>query len=220
MGFIALASVITTSATIVIYGQAIWDPVKLAGTLSGPFVLLGLIVISIDTISCNIAANLVCSAYDFSSLAPSRISYRTGGLISAAIGMVMMPWKLLETTGGFIFVWLTGYGALLGPIAGILIADYWIVRRCVIEVDALYREDGAYRYRAGWNPAALIAFAAGVLPNLPGFVATAFPKIGGGVGGFWMGLYAYAWFVGLGLALGVYSLLMRAGRSRPVLATA
>ncbi|MDO6416406.1 NCS1 family nucleobase:cation symporter-1 [Sphingomonas sp. BIUV-7] len=209
MGLIALASVITTSATVVIYGQAIWDPVKLAGTLSGPFVLLGLIVISIDTISCNIAANLVCSAYDFSSLAPSRISYRTGALISSVTGILMMPWKLLATTGGFIFVWLTGYGALLGPIAGILIADYWIVRRGVIEVDALYREDGAYRYRGGWNPAALIAFALGVAPNLPGFVATAFPSVAGGIGGFWTGLYAYAWFVGLGVALLSYALMMR-----------
>lgn len=208
MGLIALASVITTSATVVIYGQAIWDPVKLAGTLSGPFVLLGLIVISVDTISCNIAANLVCSAYDFSSLAPSHISYRTGGLISALIGVLMMPWKLLATAGGFIFVWLTGYGALLGPIAGILIADYWIVRRGVIAVDALYREDGAYLYRGGWNPAALIAFAAGVLPNLPGFLATAIPSLAGSFAPFWTGLYAYAWFVGLFAAMIVYVALM------------
>jgi NCS1 family nucleobase:cation symporter-1 len=212
MGLIALASVITTSATVVIYGHAIWDPVKLAGTLSGPFVLLGLIVISIDTVSCNIAANLVCSAYDFSSLAPSRISYRTGGLISALIGLLMMPWKLMETTGGFIFVWLTGYGALLGPIAGILIADYWIVRKRVIDVDALYREDGTYRFRGGWNPVALVAFAAGVLPNLPGFLATAIPSLGGIVGGFWTGIYAYAWFVGLFVAMASYAGLM--GRRR------
>lgn len=207
MGLIALASVITTSATVVIYGQAIWDPVKLAGTLSGPFVLLGLVVISIDTISCNIAANLVCAAYDFSSLAPARISYRSGALIAAMIGVAMMPWKLLATTGGFIFVWLTGYGALLGPIAGILIADYWIVRRGRLDADALYSEAGAYRYRGGWNPAGLIAFASGVLPNLPGFVATVAPGLA--VGSFWTGLYAYAWFVGLGIALLVYAALMR-----------
>ena len=163
MGLIALASVITTSATVVIYGRAIWDPVALAGTMAGPFVLLGLIVITIDTVSCNIAANLVSSAYDFSSLWPAKISYRTGGMITATIGVLIMPWKLLATTGGYIFTWLAGYSALLGPIAGIMIADYWLIRRTRLDVDALYRADGAYAYRRGWNPAALAAFAAGVL---------------------------------------------------------
>ena len=161
MGLIALASVITTSATVVIYGKAIWDPVALAGTLSGPFVLIGLLVISLDTISCNIAANLVCAAYDFSSLWPARISYRSGGLITAVIGVLIMPWKLLATTGGYIFTWLTGYSALLGPIAGILIADYWLVRGTRLDVIALYRHHGRYTYAGGWNVAGVIAFAIG-----------------------------------------------------------
>ncbi|MBO9712557.1 NCS1 family nucleobase:cation symporter-1 [Sphingomonas sp.] len=208
MGLIALASVITTSATVVIYGEAIWDPVKLSGMLAGPFVLLGLLVISVDTISCNIAANLVSSAYDFSSLAPGRISYRTGGMITAVICILIMPWKLLESSGGYIFVWLGGYGALLGPIAGILIADYWIVRRARIDVDALYRAGGAYRYRGGWNPAALVAFAAGVLPNLPGFLAVAAPSAFRGIGEPWLSLYTWAWFIGLAIALAVYAALM------------
>ena len=208
MGLIALASVITTSATVVIYGHAIWDPVALSGTLAGPLVLLGLIVITIDTISCNIAANLVCAAYDFSSLAPAHISYRTGGLITAVIGVLIMPWKLLATTGGFIFVWLTGYSALLGPIAGILIADYWLVRRTQLDVADLYREDGRYAYAGGWNWRALAAFAIGVLPNLPGFLATVAPGAFGWIGGFWTGFYAYAWFTGLFLALASYAGLM------------
>lgn len=213
MGLIALASVITTSATVVIYGHAIWDPVALSGTLAGPLVLLGLIVIAIDTISCNIAANLVCAAYDFSSLAPGKISYRTGGLITAVIGVLIMPWKLLATTGGYIFVWLTGYSALLGPIAGILIADYWLIRRTRLDIDDLYREGGRYAYAGGWNGRALIAFAAGVLPNLPGFLATVVPGTFGWLGGFWTGLYAYAWFTGLFLALGTYAMLMRHART-------
>ena len=212
MGLIALASVITTSATVVIYGKAIWDPVALAGTLSGPFVLLGLVIISIDTVSCNIAANLVSSAYDFSSLWPKRISYRTGGMITAAIGILIMPWKLLETTGGYIFVWLVGYSALLGPIAGILIADYWLIRRTRLAVEHLYREDGLYAYRGGWNPAALIAFAAGVLPNLPGFLKTAAPEAFEWIGPGWGAAYAYAWFIGLFTALLVYLALMRGPR--------
>ena len=108
-------------------------------------------------------------------------------MITAAIGVLIMPWKLLATTGGYIFVWLAGYSALLGPIAGILIADYWLIRRTRLDVDALYRADGRYAYRGGWNPAALVAFAAGVLPNLPGFLKTAAPGafawIGAGLGG-------------------------------------
>lgn len=212
MGLIALASVITTSATVVIYGEAIWDPVKLSGTLAGPFVLLGLIVISVDTISCNIAANLVSSAYDFSSLSPKRISYKTGGMITAVICILIMPWKLLESSGGYIFVWLGGYGALLGPIAGILIADYWLIRRTQIDVDALYVADGRYAYRGGWNPAALIAFAAGVLPNIPGFLHAAAPGAFAGVGEPWTSIYTWAWFIGLAIALTVYTVLMRGQR--------
>ena len=212
MGLIALASVITTSATVVIYGEAIWDPVKLSGTLAGPFVLLGLVVISVDTISCNIAANLVSSAYDFSSLSPKRISYRTGGMITAVICILIMPWKLLESSGGYIFVWLGGYGALLGPIAGILIADYWLIRRTKIDVDALYVADGRYAYRGGWNPAALIAFAAGALPNLPGFLHAAAPQAFAFIGEPWTGIYTWAWFIGLAIALIVYTALMRGHR--------
>lgn len=216
MGLIALISVMTTSATVVIYGHAIWDPVALAGTMAGPFVLLGLVVIAVDTVSCNIAANLVCSAYDFASLSPSRISYRTGALITATIGLVMMPWKLLATTDGYIFTWLTGYGALLGPIAGILIADYWLVRGRHLDVADLYREHGAYSYRGGWNPAALFAFALGVLPNLPGFLKAAAPQSFAFIGGIWSGIYVYAWFVGFALALVSYTLLMRRSRANAV----
>jgi NCS1 family nucleobase:cation symporter-1 len=213
MGAIALVSVMTTSATVVIYGHAIWDPVKLAGTLSGPFVLLGLVVIAIDTVSCNIAANLVCSAYDFASLSPSRISYKTGGLITAAIGVFMMPWKLLATTQGYIFTWLTGYGALLGPITGILIADYWLVRRTKVDVGDLYREGGIYAYRGGWNPVALVAFVLGVAPNLPGFLKACAPGAFGFVGNGWTAIYTYAWFIGVAIALVSYTLLMGRARS-------
>jgi NCS1 family nucleobase:cation symporter-1 len=214
MGLIALASVITTSATVVIYGRAIWDPVELAGTMAGPFVLLGLVVITIDTVSCNIAANLVSSAYDFSSLWPAKISYRTGGMITATIGVLIMPWKLLATTNGYIFTWLAGYSALLGPIAGIMIADYWLIRRTRLEVDALYQAGGPYGYWRGWNPAALAAFAAGLLPNLPGFLKTAAPGVFGWIGPGWAAAYAYAWFIGLAVALALYSALMW-GRRAP-----
>lgn len=209
MGLLALVSVVTTSATTIVFGKAIWDPVQLAGDIGGIAVVVGLLIISLDTVCCNIAANLVGPAYDFSALWPSKISYRTGGWITAGIGVLIMPWKLLETTQGYIFTWLVGYGALLGPIAGILIVDYWIVRKATLAVDDLYVRDGAYAYRGGWNPAAVVALALGVLPNLPGFLAAAAPHLFAGVGTFWTGLYTYAWFVGLAIAAGVYGVMMR-----------
>lgn len=209
MGLLALVSVVTTSATTIVFGKAVWDPVQLAGDIGGIAVVVGLLIISLDTVCCNIAANLVGPAYDFSALWPSKISYRTGGWITAGIGVLIMPWKLLETTQGYIFTWLVGYGALLGPIAGILIVDYWIVRRAELAVDDLYVRDGAYGYRGGWNPAAVMALVLGVLPNLPGFLAAAAPHLFGGVGAFWTGLYTYAWFVGLAIAATVYGGMMR-----------
>ncbi len=208
MGLIALASVITTSATVVIYGEAIWDPVALAGRFGGPLVLLGLVMISMDTISCNIAANLVSASYDFSSIWPARVSYRTGGMITAAIGFLIMPWKLVASSDGYIFVWLKGYAVFLGPIAGILIADYWLIRRTRLAIADLYRADGVYRYRGGWNPAALIAFAGGVLPNIPGFLAKVAPSAFT-IAPIWTAIYTWAWFVGLGVALVTYTALMR-----------
>ena len=209
MALLALVSVLVTSATVVIYGKALWDPVALSQNIGGIGVMIGLLIITVDTVSVNIAANLVGPAYDFSALWPRRISYRTGGYITAGIGLLMMPWKLLEKTDGYIFVWLTGYGALLGPIAGIMIADYWIVRRGELDVAALYDEHGAYRYAAGWNPIALIAFAVPVLINLPGFFHSALPaQFATKISPLWVGLYSYAWFIGIGMALILYSGLM------------
>jgi NCS1 family nucleobase:cation symporter-1 len=207
MALLALVSVIVTSATVVIYGKAIWDPVELTGNIGGIGVMIGLLIITIDTVSVNIAANLVGPAYDFSALWPKRISYRTGGYITAAIGVLMMPWKLLESTQGYIFVWLTGYGALLGPIAGIMIADYWVIRRARLDVEALYQAKGAYSYWHGWNPAALVAFAMPVLVNLPGFLHSAAPGRFD-IAPMWAGVYDYAWFIGVGLAFVIYVGLM------------
>lgn len=209
MALLAAMSVVVTSATVLIFGKAIWDPVALSGDIGGIAVLVGLVIISLDTVSCNIAANLVGPAYDFAALWPKRITYRIGGWITAGIGVLIMPWKLLESTAGYIFVWLTGYGALLGPIAGILIVDYWILRRTVLDVPALYDRAGAYTYESGWNPAALIAFAVGVAPNLPGFLHAAAPHAFAGIGQPWTTIYQYAWFVGALLAGALYGLLMR-----------
>jgi NCS1 family nucleobase:cation symporter-1 len=218
MALLAVVSVIVTSATVIIYGKAIWVPVKLSGNIGGLGVMIGLLIITIDTISVNIAANLVGPAYDFSALWPRRISYRTGGYITVALGAIIMPWKLLESTQGYIFVWLTGYGALLGPIAGIMIADYWVVRRTRLSVEGLYAADGPYSYVRGWNPIALIAFLVPVLVNFPGFLHSAGPKTFAFIGPVWTGLYTFAWFIGIGLAFGLYTgltLALQARRAAP-----
>ncbi len=213
MAALALMSVVVTSATVVIFGKAIWDPVALAGNLAGIGVLIGLLVITIDTVSVNIAANLVGPAYDFSSLWPSKISYRLGGYMTAILGAAIMPWKLLESTQGYIFVWLTGYGALLGPIAGIMIADYWLVRNTRLDLDGLYQAEGAYSYRRGWNPAALIAFAVPVVINLPGFLHSAFPQTFAATPLLFVRIYDWAWFIGVIAALLIYAGLMRKPRA-------
>src|SRR5262249_19001029 len=156
----------------------------LSGKFAGVGVGLALFILTLDTMCVNLAANLVGPAYDFASLAPKRISYKTGGLITAAIALLSMPWKILASTQGYIFTWVVGYSALLGPVAGIMLVDYYVLRGMRLDTDELFAERGAYAYRNGWNPAAAIALACGVLPNLPGFLNVAFPEAFPNVPGF------------------------------------
>lgn len=212
MTLYAFIGVAVTSATVLIFpdGKVIWDPVELLGKIGGPFtVLLSMFALSIATLTTNLAANVVSPANDFSNAAPRLISFRTGGLITAFAGMLMMPWKLLATSHGYIFTWLIGYSALLGPIGGILIADYFVLRRTELVVEDLYRRGGRYEYAGGFNPSALIALVLGVAPCVPGFLAQAFPDRFGGIPEMWRGVYSYAWFLGFGVAAVVYLILSR-----------
>jgi NCS1 family nucleobase:cation symporter-1 len=214
MGLLALMSVVVTSATVVIYGKAIWDPVDLSARFTGIGVGVALFILTLDTMCVNLAANLVGPAYDFASLAPKKISYKSGGLITAFIALLAMPWKILASTQGYIFTWLVGYSALLGPVAGIMLVDYYFLRGKRLDTEALFAERGEYAYRNGWNPAAAIALALGVLPNLPGFLNAAFPDAFANVSPVFKTLYAYAWFVGLAISAIVYAILMRGARQR------
>jgi NCS1 family nucleobase:cation symporter-1 len=209
MALLSVISVVVTSATVVIYGKAIWDPIDLTSRMTGIGVGIALVILTLDTMCCNLAANLVGPAYDFSSLWPKGISYRAGGMITATIAIVMMPWKILATTQGYIFTWLVGYSALLGPVAGILMVDYFFIRGTRLDQRELFDEDGEYSYSGGWNVAAVVALLVGVLPNLPGFLHTAFPASFPGVPVFFNTLYTYAWFVGLVLAALVYGSWMK-----------
>ncbi|MCU6432378.1 NCS1 family nucleobase:cation symporter-1 [Undibacterium sp. Jales W-56] len=217
MGLLAMLAVIVTSATVVLYGKAIWDPVDLASRMTGVAVLIALLILLIDTVSVNLAANLVGPAYDFSALSPKLISYKTGGYITAFIAIAMMPWKILESTQGYIFTWLIGYSALLGPIAGILIIDYYFIRKTTLDVDQLYQQNGKYSYGNGWNMAAIAAFVIGVAPNIPGFLNAAFPAAFPDTSEVFKSIYTYAWFVGLVLS-GVLYLVMMKGKPDQVLA--
>lgn len=199
MALFAFIGVAVTSATVTIYGEAIWDPVALAGRMGGMGVVVALAALIIATLTTNLAANMVAPAYGFSNLSPSKISFTMGGYITAGIGIAIFPWKLLETAGGYLFTWLIGYSALLGPIAGILIADYFLLRKCELDADALFQHDGQY---GAWNKAGLFALLIGILPNLPGFLHAA--GLVDSVPAIFDTLYGYAWFVGLFVAGGLY----------------
>ena len=212
----AFLGVAVTSATIVIFGEAIWDPVVLIVRVGSPLVVIaGALVILTAQTCTNMAANVVSPANDFSSLAPRKISYVTGGLITAALGIVMMPWKLYADASAYIFTWLIGYSSLMGAIGGILISDYWILRRRELSVVDLFKLDGRYRYSNGVNPRAMIALVVAILPVVPGFIRAALTP-GGVVAdpNLFDHLYTYAWFVTFALSAVLYLLLM-GRRDRP-----
>ncbi|MGO9009811.1 MAG: NCS1 family nucleobase:cation symporter-1 [Bryobacteraceae bacterium] len=199
MTLYSFIGVAVTSASVVLFGEAIWDPVALLGRFNQPAVaLVALIALVMATLNTNVAANVVSPSNDFSNLNPRRISFRTGGLITGVIGVLMMPWKLLSDFSAYIFGWLVGYSALLGPIAGVMIADYFLVRHARLKVDDLYRRGGIYEYESGVNWQAVMALAAGIAVALLGLVI---PPLR------W--LYDYAWFVGFGVAGALYVVLMQ-----------
>ena len=206
MSVFAGMGVLITSATVIIYGEAIWDPVKLVGRFQAPVVVaISMFTAVVATLAVNIAANVVSPANDFANAFPRLITFKTGGLITGVLGIVMQPWRLLADPSGYIFSWLLGYSGGLGSIAGVLIADYWLVRRRQLRLEDLYLADGAYR---GWNRPAILATAAGCAAAWGGLVVPVMKP-----------LYDYAWFVGFGVAFVLYALLMR-GRVERVPATA
>jgi NCS1 family nucleobase:cation symporter-1 len=171
-----------------------------------------MIAVALSTLATNIAANIVSPANDFANLAPSRINFRTGGLITGIAGILIFPWKLIADPGGYIFTWLVGYSSLLGPVGGILIADYYFIRRQRLLVDELYNLKGVYSFSGGFNPKAIGSLLLGIVPNIPGFLVTV-GLIGKETMPAWIvNLYNYAWFVGFFVAGISYCWLMRSGR--------
>jgi NCS1 family nucleobase:cation symporter-1 len=195
----AAMGVLITSATSLIYGEMIWDPVQLVGRFHDPIVVaVSMFTAVVATLAVNIAANVVSPANDFANAFPRAISFKTGGLITGVLGIVIQPWRLLADPSGYIYTWLLGYSGGLGSIAGVLIADYWIVRRKRLRLEDLYLAEGSYRYRAGWNPAGVIATAGGCALAWGGLVIPPLRP-----------LYDYAWFVGFGVSFAVYLALAK-----------
>lgn len=206
MALFSMVGIIGFSTSQILYGKAQMFPDGLL-TQMGTFAsAIGLLVILLANLTTNVAANLVSPSYDFSNIAPDKISFRMGGLIAAVIGLLFMPWKLLATSGGYLFTWLGGYGTLLGAIAGILLADYYLVRRGELKVEDLYRRGGIYEYSGGWNIHALIAFALGVLPCLPGYLVVSGVLDKASVSPFLVSLFDFGWFFSLSVASSYYLL--------------
>jgi len=216
MTLFAFIGVAVTSATLLIYGQPIPNPVELMTKFDNDLVILfATVVIFAAQITTNMAANVVSPSNDFSNLSPRTITYVKGGLITAVIAIVMMPWKLMSTMGDYIFTWLIGYSGLMGAIAGILICDYWVLRRQRLDLPGLFDPAGLYSYSNGINWRAMASLGIGVLPVVPGFLRAATTPGGQvAVPGVFDTLYTYAWFVTFGLGFVLYWLLSRKGFER------
>lgn len=238
MAAFSFVGVAVTSATVAMYGSPISDPIMLLGMQSNRIAMaLGLFGVAVATLTTNVAANVVGPANALVNLNPQRISFTTGGVVTALLGIAMRPWKLVESSQvdcvsccceyisriisprhkGFIFTWLIGSSVVLGPIGGIAIADYYLAKKQQLDIDALYsaRPEGAYWYRGGWNPAALVALAVGAAPCVPGLVSE---LTGCTVAAIWTQLYHCCWFVGFVLAGVVYVAASKALQPRPALA--
>lgn len=213
MTIFAFVGVVVTSATTIVYGHTIWDPVQLAGKFESPvLVSFAMLAVALSTLATNIAANIVSPANDFSNLSPSKIDFKLGGYITGVLGVLIMPWKLVADPNGYIFTWLIAYSSLLGPIGGIMIVDYYFVHRKELNVQELYSSSGRYWYKNGFNHAAIIAMLAGILPNVPGFLTTIKVVSPDTFPGFINDLYHYAWFVGFAISAGVYYALSKKQR--------
>ena len=194
MTFYSFIGIAVTSATLIIFGQALWDPVAVLSRLGNPWaVVVAMLALLMATLNVNVAANVVSPANDFSNLSPRRISFRTGGLITCVMGIVMQPWKLMSSYGSYIFGWLVGYSGFLGPIAGVLICDYFVIRHKNLSAQDLYQRGGQYEYSRGIHWQAIVSLAAGAGVA---FVGLFVPSL--------RVLYNYAWFVGFSVSFFSY----------------
>jgi nucleobase:cation symporter-1, NCS1 family len=204
MTVFAAMGIIITSATYLIYGKTVSDPIELGGMFDNDLVVaIVMFTVVIATLAVNIAANVVSPANDFANAFPRVIDFKRGGLITGVVGVLMMPWELLANSKRYIDGWLLGYSGSLGSIAGVLIIDYWVIRKTELDLPSLYLRDGAYRYSKGWNVPAVVATLAGCAVAL--------------LGAFWQPMriiYDWSWFVGFGISAAVYYAMAGRPQSR------
>jgi NCS1 family nucleobase:cation symporter-1 len=219
MSYIAIVSILVSSATIVVYHVQIWDPVQLTTKFSSStVVVIGLIMVILATMSVNVAANVVSPSYDFSNAAPKVVSFRTGGLITGVVGIAIQPWKLISDPHIYIFTWLGFYGGVLGSVAGVLVAGYWVRSRTQLDLAGLYLPGSRYWFTAGWNWRAVVATAAGAVLAVGGAASAPgqgpFPAKG--LIPALQPLYSYSWVIGLAVGFTTYLVLSLAvfGRTR------
>ncbi|KAL9235920.1 hypothetical protein vseg_010643 [Gypsophila vaccaria] len=196
MGLFTFVGLAVTSSTTVIFGRVISNPIELLGAIGGvATMILAITGISLATITTNIAANVVAPANALVNLSPSKFTFRRGALLTALLGIVFQPWRLLKSSESFVYTWLIGYSALLGPIGGILLADYYLIQKMKLDVKDLYTSShkGRYYYTGGYNLAAMLALIIGILPVMPGLLQ----KVGifGYVPELLITIYNNAWFI-------------------------
>jgi nucleobase:cation symporter-1, NCS1 family len=207
VNFIAFSvvSVLVTAGTLVVYGKYIFDPVDVVGRIDNTLVLLlGAVTFAVATLGINVVANFVSPAYDLANVAPKHIDFKRGGLIAAVVALVITPWNLFNNPD-IINYFLGGLGALLGPLFGIIMVDYYVLRKQQVNVADLFRERGQYYYRRGWNPIAVVSFIVSATPAIILALVPAF--------GFWA---PFSWFIGAALGAAVhYVLTSRQGVTTP-----
>jgi len=207
MTVFAAMGIVITSASAVIYGKPVWNPIELAGHFSSRLIVaIATFTAVIATLAVNIAANVVSPANDFANAFPKKINFKRGGLITGLLGIAMMPWELVKDQHRYLDGWLGGYGGALGTVAGVLVVDYWVIRKTHLDLESLYTPDGAYRYQNGWNRAAVIATLGGMACALPGAFVDALK-----------GVYQWSWFVGFIVAAVLYWLQMRTFTPAPTI---
>ncbi|MFZ0214954.1 MAG: NCS1 family nucleobase:cation symporter-1 [Candidatus Dormiibacterota bacterium] len=219
MTFFSLLAVLITSGGIVLFHATIWDPIQLSSHFTQPVAIaIALFTVVVATLATNLAANTVSPSYDFSNAFPRLISFRVGGVLTMVIGVLIQPWRLLASAQIYIYTWLGFYGGFLGTVAGVLVADYWLLRGTRLSLADLYLPHGRYRYAGGWNWRGVVALvvgavlAAGGAYSAPG--SGPFPS--SGLIPFLKPLYDYNWVVGFVAALVVYYGLSKVfGRSIP-----
>jgi NCS1 family nucleobase:cation symporter-1 len=212
MAFISMISIVVTSGTIVLYGQAIWDPVEVASKFTSPVaVIIGLVMAALATISCNVAANVVSPSYDFSNALPRLLNFRTAGLLTGVIGVLIQPWHLVSNPKTYIFTWLGFYGGVLASVAGVLIAGYWVLGKTRIELADLYRPEGRYWFTGGWNWTAVVAALLGAVVAVGGAYSEpgSGPFPADGLIPLLKPVYDYSWVAGLIVGFVVYFALQR-----------